>query len=177
MSAAEEELTRRAFGDGRAIFLRNWFYAMDLFEDAGSPVRGKVGIAPLPQFVDGVPAPGATGGSLLGVSRASRHPEAAVALARFLAGEDAQRVLAGGSVLPTRMALYADPALVAKRPHMPAFRELARSARPRPVTPAYLMLSTSLQPELSAAVVGVKSPARAVADARHQLEHALSGIR
>jgi len=177
VSAAEEELTRRAFGDGRAIFLRNWFYAMDLFEDAGSPVRGKVGIAPLPQFVAGVPAPGATGGSLLGVSRASRHPEAAVALARFLAGEEAQRVLAGGSVLPTRMALYADPALVAKRPHMPAFRELARAARPRPVTPAYLMLSTSLQPEVSAAVVGVKSPARAVADARHQLEHALSGIR
>lgn len=177
VSAAEEELTRRAFGDGRAIFLRNWFYAMDLFEDAGSPVRGKVGVAPLPQFVEGVPAPGATGGSLLGISRASRHPEAAVALARFLAGEDAQRVLAGGSVLPTRMALYSDPALVAKRPHMPAFRDLARAARPRPVTPAYLMLSTSLQPELSAAVVGVKSPARAVADARHQLEHALSGLR
>jgi multiple sugar transport system substrate-binding protein len=86
-------------------------------------------------------------------------------------------VLAGGSVLPTRTALYADPALVARRPHMPAFHDLALAARPRPVTPAYLMLSTSLQPELSAAVVGVKSPARAVADARRQLEHALSGIR
>jgi multiple sugar transport system substrate-binding protein len=177
VSAGDEELTRRAFGDGRAIFLRNWFYAMDLFEDPGSLVRGKVGIAPLPRLVADVPAPGATGGSLLGVSRTSRQPEAAVALARFLASEEAQRVLAGGSVLPTRMALYADPALVAKRPHMPAFRDLALAARPRPVTPAYLMLSTSLQPELSAAVVGVKSPARAVADARRQLEHALSGIR
>src|SRR5712691_3649082 len=177
VSAADEELTRRAFGDGRAIFLRNWFYAMDLFQEVGSPVRGKVGIAPLPQHVAGVPAPGSTGGSLLGVSRASRHPEAAVALARFLAGEVAQRVLAGGSVLPTRMALYSDPALVAKRPHMPAFCDLAMAARPRPVTPAYLMLSTSLQPEVSAAVVGVKSPARAVAAARHQLEHALSGLR
>jgi multiple sugar transport system substrate-binding protein len=177
VSAADEELTRRAFGDGRAIFLRNWFYAMDLFEEAGSRVRGKVGIAPLPQLVAGVPAPGATGGSLLGVSRASPHPRAAVTLARFLASEEAQRVLAGGSVLPTRTALYADPALVARRPHMPAFRDLALAARPRPVTPAYLMLSTSLQPELSAAVVGVKSPARAVADARRQLEHALSGIR
>ena len=177
VSAADEELTRRAFGDGRAIFLRNWFYAMDLFDERGSPVRGKVGIAPLPRLSDGVPAPGATGGSLLGVSRGSRHPEAAVALARFLAGEDAQRVLAGGSVLPTRAALYGDRALVAKRPHMPAFRALAMAARPRPVTPAYLMLSTSLQPEVSAAVVGVKSPARAVADARHQLEHALSGLR
>jgi multiple sugar transport system substrate-binding protein len=177
VSAADEELTRRAFGDGRAIFLRNWFYAMDLFEDAGSAVRGKVGIAPLPQRLPGVAAPGSTGGSLLGVSRTTRHPEAAVAFARFLASEDAQRVLAGGSVLPTRMALYHDKDLVAKRPHMPRFHDIALVAHPRPITPAYLMLSTSLQPEVSAVVVGVKSPARAVADARRQLEYALSGIR
>ena len=45
------------------------------------------------------------------------------------------------------------------------------------MTPAYLMLSTSLQPEVSAVVVGVKSPARAVADARRQLEYALRGLR
>ena len=60
---------------------------------------------------------------------------------------------------------------------MPRFHDIALAARPRPITPAYLMLSTSLQPELSAVVVGVKSPARAVADARHQLAYALSGIR
>jgi multiple sugar transport system substrate-binding protein len=177
VSAADEELTRRAFGDGHAIFLRNWFYAMDLFEEPAAPMRGKVGIAPLPARTAGGPSPGATGGSVLGVSRTTPHPEAAVALARFLAGEEAQRVLAGGSVLPTRMALYHDPALVAKRPHMPQFHDLARLARPRPVTPAYLMLSTTLQPELSAVVVGVKTPERAVADARRRLSYVLSGIR
>src|SRR5207302_1115536 len=90
VSAADEELTRRAFGDGRAIFLRNWFYAMDLFEEPGTPVRGKVGIAPLPGRLAPGPSPGSTGGSLLGVSRTTRHPEAAVALARFLASEEAQ---------------------------------------------------------------------------------------
>ncbi|HYE94201.1 MAG TPA: ABC transporter substrate-binding protein, partial [Terriglobales bacterium] len=121
VSAADEELTRRAFGDGRALFLRNWFYAMDLFEAADSPMRGRVGIAPLPRARDGVAAPGATGGSLLGVSRATRHPEAAIAFARYLASEEAQRVLAEGSVLPTRRALYHDPALLAKRPHLPRF--------------------------------------------------------
>jgi multiple sugar transport system substrate-binding protein len=177
VSAADEELTRRAFGDGRAIFLRNWFYAMDLFEEAGSPVKGKVGIAPLPRRTADMPAPGSTGGSLLGVSRGTRNPEAAITFARFLASEEAQRVLASGSVLPTRTALYHDAKLLEKRPHMPRFHDIALAARPRPITPAYLMLSTSLQPELSAVVVGVKSPARAVADARHQLVYALSGIR
>ncbi len=125
VSAADEELTRRAFGDGRAIFLRNWFYAMDLFNEpgrAGAREGGHRAVAgPCPR---GAPAPGSTGGSLLGVSRTSRHPEAAITLARFLAGDEAQRVLAGGSVLPTRMALYHDPALVAKRP--------AHAAVPRP---------------------------------------------
>ncbi|MBI4637140.1 MAG: extracellular solute-binding protein [Candidatus Rokubacteria bacterium] len=176
VSAADEELTRRAFGDGRAIFLRNWPYAMDLFQAVGSPVRGKVGIAPLPRRLLSVPAPGSTGGSHLGVSRSTRHPEASVAFARFLAAEEAQRILAGGSVLPTRRRLYHDPALVATRPHMPVLHDLALAGRPRPVTPAYLMLSTSLQPELSAAVVGVKSPARAVTDARRQLAYILSGL-
>ena len=176
VSAADEELTRRAFGDGRAIFLRNWFYAMDLFDAPDSRVRGKVGLAPLPRRSAGVAAPGSTGGSLLGVSRVTRHPAAAVALARFLASDEAQRILAGGSVLPTRMALYHDAALLARRPHMPRFHDIALAARPRPITPAYLMLSTSLQPEISAAVVGVKSPARAVADARRQLTYVLSGL-
>jgi multiple sugar transport system substrate-binding protein len=177
VSSADEELTRRAFGDGRAVFLRNWFYAMDLFEADGSPVRGRVGIAPLPRAHADVAAPGATGGSLLGVSRATPHPEAAVAFVRFLASEEAQRILAGGSVLPTRRALYHDPALLATRPHLPRFHDVALSARPRPITPAYLMLSTGLQPEASAALVGVKRPARAVVDARRQLTYALSAIR
>jgi multiple sugar transport system substrate-binding protein len=111
------------------------------------------------------------------VARATRHPEAAVALARFLSSEEAQRVLASGSVLPTRRALYSDPDLLARRPHLPIFHDVALAGRPRPVTPAYLILSTTLQPQLSAAVVGVKSPARAVADARHQLEYALRGVK
>src|SRR5262249_55549500 len=43
VTAADEELSRRAFGDGHAIFLRNWPYALDLFEGPDSPVRGTVG--------------------------------------------------------------------------------------------------------------------------------------
>ncbi len=53
VTAADEELTRRSFQDGRAIFLRNWPYAMDLFEQPGSAVRGQVGVASLPRHVHG----------------------------------------------------------------------------------------------------------------------------
>ncbi len=179
VTAGDEELTRRPFGDGRAIFLRSWPYAMDLFEAEGSPVRGRVGIAPLPGHRDGGAGVGATGGFHLAVNRRTRHAEAAVALIRFLAGEHGQRALtaAGVALYPTRVALYRDPAAVRAHPFMPRFHELALSGRPRPVTPYYLMLSTTVQPEFSAALVGVKTPEQALADARRRLEYMLKGLR
>lgn len=178
VTAADEELTRRAFGNGHAIFLRNWPYAMDLFELPASPVRGKVGIAPLPRHARGSLGVGATGGAHLGIHRLTRHPEAAVALVRFLTGETAQKAMAAGVALnPTRTRLYRDPDLVSGHPNLPRIYSLAAVARPRPVTPYYLMLSTTLQPELSAVLVGVKPPGRAIAHARRRIEHFLHGIR
>jgi multiple sugar transport system substrate-binding protein len=179
VTAGDEELTRRPFGDGRAVFLRSWPYALDLFEQPDSPVRGRVGVAALPGHAGGAAGAGATGGFHLAVNRRTAHRDAAVALVRFLAGAAAQRALtaAGVALYPTRMALYHDPAIVRARPSMPRFHDLALAARPRPVTPAYLMLSTTVQPEFSAALVAVKTPSVALAHARRRLEYMLSGLR
>jgi multiple sugar transport system substrate-binding protein len=177
VTAADEEITRRAFGQGEAVFLRSWPYAADLFELPDSPVRGKVGLAPLPRHASGARGPGATGGAHLAVSRGTRHPEAAVALARFLTSERAQRAMAEtGAVKPTRPALYRDPDLVRAFPSLPRIHDLTLAGRPRPVTPVYVMLSTALQPELSAAIVGVKTPEASVAQARRRLEFLLAGL-
>ena len=177
-TAADEESTRRAFGKGDALFLRSWPYAADLFELPDSAVRGKVGIARLPRMAGGRAGWGSTGGSHLAVTRGTRHPAEAVALVRFLTGERAQRAMTeSGATKPTREALYRDPALVARFPSLPRIHELTLAGRPRPVTPYYVMLSITLQPELSAALVGVKSPAQSVADARHRLEFLLAGAR
>jgi len=176
--AADEELSRRAFGDGRAVFLRNWPYAMDLFQARDSPVRGRVGIAPLPGLAGGPRGAGSTGGAHLGVSRRSRHPELAVDLARFLTSERAQKAIALGAALsPTREALYHDPGLVRSRPELPALHALMRAGRSRPVTPYYLLLSSTVQPEFSAVLVGLKAPARAIGDARLRLSHFLDALR
>jgi len=179
VTAGDEELTRRPFGDGRAVFLRSWPYALDLFEQADSPVRGRVGLTALPGHEGGGPGAGATGGFHLAVNRRTRHREAAVALVRFLAAEPAQRALtaAGVALYPTRMALYHDPAIVRARPSMPRFHELMLAARPRPVTPAYLMLSTTVQPEFSAALVAVKTPRQALDHARRRLQYVLGGLQ
>jgi multiple sugar transport system substrate-binding protein len=81
------------------------------------------------------------------------------------------------ALYPTRLALYRDPGLVRTHPALPAIEGLTLAGRPRPVTPYYLTISTLLQPELSAALVGVKTPARAVADARRALAFALRDAR
>jgi multiple sugar transport system substrate-binding protein len=177
-TAADEELSRRAFGDGHAIFLRNWPYALDLFHGKDSAVRDKVALAPLPGRARGERGFGSTGGAHLGVSRRSRHPDLAVALARHLTTESAQRAIALGAALsPTRQALYRDPELVRERPAMPQLLALALAGRPRPVTPYYLLLSATVQPEFSAALVGVKPPERAIADARARLRYFLEAVR
>jgi trehalose/maltose transport system substrate-binding protein len=179
VTAGDEELTRRPFGDGRAIFLRSWPYALDLFEAPDSPVRGRVGIAALPGHPGGAAGIGATGGFHVAVNRRTRHPEAAVALARFLAGEYAQRALTapGVALYPTREALYRDPQAVHAHPGLPRFHDLALAAHPRPVTPYYLMMSTTVQPEFSAALVGIKRPETAIADAGRSLRHMLENLR
>jgi multiple sugar transport system substrate-binding protein len=178
VTAADEELSRRHFGDGRAVFLRNWPYAMDLFQQAGSAVRGKVAIAPLPGRAGVADGVGSSGGAHLGVDRRTRHPELAAALVRFLAGAAAQKTMSvGGALNPTRMALYHDPEVVRAHPDFPVVHDLMLRARPRPVTPFYLMLSTTLQPEFSAALVGVKTPGDAVRHARRRLAYLLEGLR
>ncbi|HWR20320.1 MAG TPA: ABC transporter substrate-binding protein, partial [Verrucomicrobiae bacterium] len=55
VTSADEETTRHLFGAGRAIFMRNWPYALALYEQEGSQVEGRVGIAPLPSF-EGYPS-------------------------------------------------------------------------------------------------------------------------
>jgi multiple sugar transport system substrate-binding protein len=178
VTAADEELTRRHFGDGRAIFLRNWPYAMDLFQQDGSPVRGKVGLAPLPGRAGVGEGVASSGGAHLGVDRRTRHPALAAALVRFLAGPEAQKTMTLRAALnPTRMALYHDPDVIRVHPDFPVVHDLMLRARPRPVTPFYLMLSSTLQPEFSAALVGVKTPGEAIAHARRRLAYLLGGLR
>jgi multiple sugar transport system substrate-binding protein len=178
VTAADEELSRRAFGDGHAIFLRNWPYALDLFEAPDSRVRGRVGIAPLPRHTTSAAGGGSTGGSHLGISRRTAQPDLALALVRFLTSARAQKAMVSGAALyPSRPAVYHDPDLVRSHPMLPRIHAMMLAGRPRPVTPYYLVLSTTVQPEFSAVLVGLKSPHRAIRDGRQRLEHFLSSLR
>jgi multiple sugar transport system substrate-binding protein len=166
---ADEESTRQVFGSGRALFMRNWPYAWSLLQREGSLVRGKVGMAPLPSFPGYASAP-VLGGWMLALPQGSAHQQEAGELIRFLTSPETQRLVAlEMGYNPTRRALYADETLVEARPLLKNLYPIFLEARPRPVTPYYLLLSQALQPEVSAVVVGRKTPREALEAARRQV--------
>lgn len=168
-----EEPSRRMFGAGRAVFMRNWPYAWSLFEDPKSAVYGKVGVTTIPRSPAGN-SYATLGGWHLGVNKFSRNQDLAVELAKFLASPYAAKKLAlGTGHEPTRISLYEDEELLSKRPFKRKLKEIFQRARPRPVTPYYMMISQVMQREFSAALSRIKSPKQALHDADMQIKHIL----
>ncbi|MFE5620888.1 ABC transporter substrate-binding protein [Streptomyces virginiae] len=140
----KEEESRKAFQDGRLLFLRNWPYVYADASTPGSKVAGRFGAVPLP----GADGPGTSvlGGSNLAVSSHARHPASAADLISYLTSERVQRrVLTEGSLPPVRAALYEDPELVRAFPYLPTLRESVLSAVPRPKSPRYDQVSLAVQ--------------------------------
>ena len=132
-SYAEEE-ARNVWQQGNSLFMRNWPYAWALMQKDDSPVKDKVGIAPMP----GLQAGGgrsAVGGWQLGVSRYSQHPELAADLVMYMTSAAVQRERAiAGAFNPTRPSLYQDKQVIAANPHMPALTGIIAQGVIRPST-------------------------------------------
>ncbi|MFE6942421.1 ABC transporter substrate-binding protein [Streptomyces chartreusis] len=165
----KEEESKRAFQDGRLLFLRNWPYAYVGASAAESPVAGKIGAVPLP----GPDGPGTSvlGGSNLAVSTHARHPDSAARLLAYLTSERVQRqVLTRGALPPVRADLYEDPALVREFPYLPTLRESVRTAAPRPKSPRYDQVSLVVQAIVHDAMTGRETPEAAVRRLARELD-------
>ncbi|MBD5802319.1 putative ABC transporter-binding protein precursor [Azoarcus sp. Aa7] len=132
----QEEESRAVFQNGDALFMRNWPYAYLLTQDATSPVKGKVGVLPIPKGgEDGLHA-ATLGGWQWGVSTYSKNPDAAVKLVRILSESDSQKrafMLLG--IPPARVDTYQDAEVQAKAPYLAEFKDVFANAVPRPSTP------------------------------------------
>lgn len=173
VTAMAEEEARRMFQEGRAVFMRNWPYVWKESQRADSPIRGKVGLAALPT-VSGEPGWGTLGGWQLAVNAhvSEKRRRAAERLIAHLTSPEANVVLALHYARnPPRRAVYEDPRLVEADPFIARLRELVERARPRPVTPYYLLISDVLQSEFSAAIAGLRTPEEALKRAQRQVDH------
>jgi multiple sugar transport system substrate-binding protein len=142
----EEPESLALFTQGQAVFHRNWPYAWSVANDPEkSKIAGKVATTPLPGFTPGNGA-AALGGWQMGISPYSRKPELAWRFAAFMTGAAMQKriALATGRA-PTRLALYDDPEVKNKIPHLQPLLATFKQAVPRPTTPVYVPLSNIMQ--------------------------------
>ncbi|HEX6860750.1 MAG TPA: ABC transporter substrate-binding protein [Caulobacteraceae bacterium] len=144
----DEEAARGVFQTGNAVFMRNWPYAWALAQGEDSPVRGKVGVIPLPTGGAGCKHSGTLGGWHLAVSRYSKHPAEAASLVAFLtsAAEQKKRAVEA-SYNPTIPALYEDRDVLAANPFFAALLPSLYEATARPsriAGPHYNRLSSDV---------------------------------
>lgn len=134
--AYQEEEARGVWQTGNAVFMRNWPYAYTLGNGGDSAVKGLFGVTTLPVGKDGDTSAATLGGWNVAVSKYSTHQEAAISLALYLAGPEAQKQRAiAESNLPTIVALYDDADIAAAQPIIPQWKDVFLNAVPRPSAP------------------------------------------
>jgi trehalose/maltose transport system substrate-binding protein len=131
-----EEEARGVWQTGNAVFMRNWPYAYGLGNGEDSAVKGLFAVTTLPVGKTGDGSAATLGGWNVAVSKYSTRQEAAISLALYLAGPEAQKQRALlDSNLPTIVALYDDPDIAASQPIIPQWKEVFLNAVPRPSAP------------------------------------------
>lgn len=157
----QEEDARRHFAGGHAAFMRNWPYAWATMSAPGSPIAGKIGVAPLPRDRADTRSASALGGWQLGVSAYSSHPDAAIALVRWLTSPEVQLWRARvGSYLPAARAPYEDEALRRDNPVFRVMPQVLENVVVRPSSRAgarYHLVSAAYQRRVAAILRGANA--------------------
>lgn len=130
-----EEEARGVFQAGNAVFMRNWPYVWSIANKDGSPVKGKIGVAPLPKGGADGHAAAALGGWHLAVSRYSPNPKLAADLVLYLSSAEIEKQRAvDDSFNPTIPSLYKDKDVLKANPFMADMLPTFSSAVARPST-------------------------------------------
>ena len=165
-----EEPVRTTFQSGNALFERNWPYAWGLHNANDSPVKGKVGIAPLPYFSGGESA-ATLGGWHIGMNAYSKRKEAAWKFIKFVESFDTEKGFAMNlGWNPGRQDVYDDPDVIAKAPYLKDLRKVFVGAVPRPSVPYYTKLSDVIQRYVNAAIANKMDPKEALDKAQAEVK-------
>jgi len=174
-----EEDARNMWQAGNAAFMRNWPYAYKLGQADDSPIKGKIGVSPLPGGTAGQSA-AALGGWQLAVSKYSKHPEVAADVALYLASAEQQKKRAIiGSYNPTIMSLYKDPEVLEAVPFFGSLYDVFINAVARPSTitaPRYNEVSTLFFNAVHSVLTGDKDATTAVEELELDLEDLMAQL-
>jgi multiple sugar transport system substrate-binding protein len=155
--------TNNEFAEGQAAFMRGWDSAYVNTTNADSTLRAdQVGVE-LPPVFDGQPGPSgwsALGGWSLDVNPHSKNLDAALTFIQWMAGQQAQRILATQySLIPGNAAVRNDPAIASGNPVLSLARQARVVARPAQ-EPKYPQVSSTISSAIYRALPGAGSPGR-----------------
>jgi trehalose/maltose transport system substrate-binding protein len=130
----QEGEAQTAFTNGDAAFERNWPYAYSLNTAAGSKVKGKFAVAPLPHGAGGQSV-ATVGGWQLAVSKYSKHQDAAIEFVRYMTSKAVEKFdTITNSNVPTIPSLALDKQVRKAAPYLnPATANVPRATRPSSV--------------------------------------------
>lgn len=166
----KEEQSRRYFQDGNALFARNWPYAWGLHQKDNSPVKGKVGISPIPSFKKGKSF-STLGGWHVGISKYSDKKKEAWEFAKYMLSKDVQRRLSlKMGYNPSRKDLYSDKAILTEYPHFKSLSEVFTNAKARPSIPYYTPVSEVLQRYINSIVANKSESSVALGEAEKEVK-------
>src|SRR5262249_40753381 len=158
-----EEDARSLFQNGRAVFMRNWFYATAAMDKSTTTVKGHVAFVPMVHATG--PSAATLGGWGFAISSRTPHPDVAVEFVKFItAPEQMAALLEASGYVPARKNLIP-----------PAFRAPLEHARFRPRIPEYAQASDILQRWVSAALSRSVSPEHALTNAAKETRVLLAG--
>ncbi|HEY2763152.1 MAG TPA: ABC transporter substrate-binding protein [Pseudonocardiaceae bacterium] len=169
------EDSRAAFQTGKAVFMRSWPYGYQQMNetDPNSKIIGKVGIAPLPAIAE-FGSITALGGHNLAVSAFSRNIPAAIEFVRFVStARQVQQTLGQSySLAPTMRAVYENPD---GDPMLALLDQVLGTAKPRPATPQWSVISAQMQQLIFSAYTGTRDPGNAARAMRRFLDATTQG--
>ncbi|MGA7703490.1 MAG: extracellular solute-binding protein [Solirubrobacteraceae bacterium] len=169
----QEGQVQEEFTSGHTAFAINYPFVAALAEEGG-PAKGHTGYIPFPAGPGGSPG-SALGGEMLAINAKSSHSEAAYKLIQYLTSEPVQisRAVATGDP-PSLVSAYTS-GLYAKAPYFKSVKVLNQYAQPRPVSPIYLQISSTLQAALSSVFANASSASSALSTAAGQISSLSEG--
>ena len=152
MSTAGEEEARSAFQGEEGMFMVNWpyVYAAAKGDAEGGAIDADVvddiGWARFPAMIAGEPSKPPLGGINLAIGEYTKYPAQALELVKCITSLESNVEYMVDSGNPAaKAAAYDDPAVRKAFPMADLIRESINDAGPRPVTPYYNDVSTSVQ--------------------------------
>lgn len=165
----QEGEVQQAFTSGQTPFAINYPFVFGAAAkpDSAVPVN-KIGFTAFPPGTGAPQAP--LGGEMLALNAKSQHAAAGWQFIQYLESPQVQQQRAIATGDPPGLQASYNQALFSQAPYFQQVESLAKVTVPRPVTPNYPQISTSLQTMISSVLSNLTSPSSALSTASSQVK-------